>query len=100
MRFLASLRDKARSEGSANGRYGLLAPGFGDGGLGGVRSEFTNTVWVLAGLKAVTEAADRLGLPDPAALSNSTANCERRSSPRRARRCAATPPGSTTCPCS
>jgi hypothetical protein len=64
VRFLMSLRDKARSDGSVNGRYGLLAPGFGDGGLGGVRSEFTNTVWVLAGLKAVIETTDRLGLPD------------------------------------
>ncbi len=63
-RFLVNLRDSARDNGSLNGHYGLLAPGFGDGGLGGVRSEFTNTLWVLAGLKAVTEARDRLGLPD------------------------------------
>jgi hypothetical protein len=64
--FLQGLRDKAKTDGSVNGRYGLLAPGFGDGGLGGVHSEFTNTIWVLAGLKAVTEATDRLGLLDPA----------------------------------
>jgi hypothetical protein len=63
-RFLVDLRDSARDNGSTNGHYGLLAPGFGDGGLGGVRSEFTNTLWVLAGLKAITEARDRLGLPD------------------------------------
>ena len=56
---------KPETDGSVNGRYGLLAPGFGDGGLGGIRSEFTNTVWVLAGLKAVTEATDRLGLARP-----------------------------------
>jgi len=61
--FLMSLRDKARSDGSINGHYGLLAPGFGDGGLGGIRSEFTNTLWVLAGLKAITEATERQGLP-------------------------------------
>ena len=65
VRFLVNLRDKARTDGSVNGRYGLLAPGFGDGGLGGVHSEFTNTLWVLAGLKAVTEATERLNLPDP-----------------------------------
>jgi len=64
VKFLESLRDEAQTDGSINGRYGLLAPGFGDGGLGGVRPEFTNTLWVLAGLKAVTEATDRLGLPD------------------------------------
>jgi hypothetical protein len=62
VKFLEGLREKAKSERSINGRYGLLAPGFGDGGLGGIRPEFTNTVWVLAGLKAVTEAADRLQL--------------------------------------
>ena len=58
--FLISLRDQARSGTSINGRYGLLAPGFADGGIGGVRSEFTNTVWTLAALRAVAEAADQL----------------------------------------
>ena len=58
--FLVQLRDKARVGSSVNGRYGLLAPGFADGGIGGVRSEFTNTVWTLAGLKAVANAAERL----------------------------------------
>jgi hypothetical protein len=60
--FLAQLRRRARDGDSSNGRYGLLAPGFADGGIGGVRSEFTNTVWALAGLKAVVEAAERLGM--------------------------------------
>jgi hypothetical protein len=60
--FLAQLRSQARSGDSSNGRYGLLAPGFADGGIGGVRSEFTNTVWTLAGLKAAIGAADRLGM--------------------------------------
>ncbi len=63
VRFLMSLPQKAKNEGSANGRYGLLPMGFGDGGLAGIRSEFTNTLWALAGLKAVTEAAAQLGLP-------------------------------------
>lgn len=58
--FLKGLREKAKREGTINGRYGLLAPGMADGGLGGIQPEFTNTLWVLAGLKAVTEAADRL----------------------------------------
>ena len=65
VKFLVKLRDSARSNGSINGGYNLLAPGFADGGLDGVRSEFTNTLWVLAGLKAITEATERLGLPDP-----------------------------------
>jgi len=57
--FLIRLRDQARSGGSTNGRYGLLAPGFADGGIGGVRSEFTNTVWTLAALRAVADAAEQ-----------------------------------------
>jgi len=60
--FLLKLHAEARSGNSANGRYGLLAPGFADGGIGGVRPEFTNTVWTLAGLKAVAEAAERLNM--------------------------------------
>ncbi len=60
--FLKNLRDQAMKGDSVNGKYGLLPPGFGDGGLGGIQDEFTNTVWVLAGLRAVTRAADRLKL--------------------------------------
>jgi hypothetical protein len=60
--FLRKLRDDARAGTSLNGRYGLLAPGFADGGIGGVRSEFTNTVWALAGLNAIADAAERLKL--------------------------------------
>jgi hypothetical protein len=60
LNFLIGLRDQARSRSTINGRYGLLAPGFADGGLGGVRSEFTNTVWALAALRAVANTADQL----------------------------------------
>ena len=68
--FLDKLREEARREGSANGRYGLLAKGFGDGGIGGgVRQEFTNTLWALAGLRAVRESAKAQGISgyEPAA---------------------------------
>ena len=61
--FLVGFRDQARSGKSTNGRYGLLAPGFADGGIDGVRSEFTNTVWTLAGLRAVAEAAKQQDIP-------------------------------------
>jgi hypothetical protein len=61
--FLISSRDRARSGPSTNGRYGLLAPGFADGGIGGVRSEFTNTVWTLAALRAVADAAEQQKMP-------------------------------------
>jgi hypothetical protein len=60
--FLIRLRDTAKAGPSTNGRYGLLAPGFPDGGIGGLHSEFTNTLWCLAGLRAVVEAGTRLGL--------------------------------------
>jgi hypothetical protein len=60
--FLIGLRDQARVGKSTNGRYGLLAPGFADGGIAGVRSEFTNTVWTLAALRAVADAADQLNI--------------------------------------
>ena len=60
--FLIGLRDKAKAAGGVMGKYGLLPPGFGDGGLAGLRAELTNTVWVLAGLKAATEAADLQGI--------------------------------------
>ncbi len=58
--FLISLRDQAMQGRSTNGDYGLLAPGFADGGIGGIHSEFTNTVWTLAALRAVAEAAAQL----------------------------------------
>ncbi len=66
VKYLAGLREKAKAEGGAMAHYGLLARGMGDGGLGGVRAEFTNTLWVLAGLKAVAEAAARLGMREHA----------------------------------
>jgi len=56
--FLAQLRERARTEGSPNGRYGLLARGFADGGLG-FGAELTNTLWSLAGLKAMAEIPDQ-----------------------------------------
>ena len=58
LQFLRSLQALAIKEGSALGRYGLLAKGFADGGVGEVRDEFTNTLWVLAGLKTLADAAE------------------------------------------
>jgi len=62
--FLIGLRDAARHGDSPNGRYGLLAPGFPDGGVGGICYEFTNTLWTLAGLKAAALANEKLKLPE------------------------------------
>jgi hypothetical protein len=66
--YLEGLRSQARAENNANGRYGLLARGFGDGGLGGVRPEFTNTLWAAAGLRAVGDAAEGLQVPELAGV--------------------------------
>lgn len=41
--FLWEIRDRARGSNTPNGRYGLLAEGFGEGGMNGIRPEFTNT---------------------------------------------------------
>ena len=60
--FLKNLREKSVNDGTSNGKYALLPRGFGDGGMDGVRSEFTNTLWALIGLKAVMKVADRFGL--------------------------------------
>jgi len=57
--FLRTLQAEAVRQDSALGRYGLLCKGFADGGVSGPCDEFTNTVWVLAGLKAIAEAAER-----------------------------------------
>lgn len=57
--FLAGLREKALAESGANGRYGILPRGMGDGGIGGIRPELTNTVWVLAGFKAILDTVER-----------------------------------------
>lgn len=62
--FLIALRDEARKGNSPNGKYGILAPGFPDGGIGGVHDEFTNTLWALAGLRAVVRANKNLRLAD------------------------------------
>ncbi len=62
--FLIQLRDDARKGDSPNGRYGLLAPGFPDGGIGGVCYDFTNTLWTLAGLRAVIRANQKIQSAD------------------------------------
>jgi len=64
IRFLIKLRDEAQRGNSTNGRYGLIAPGFPDGGIGDVHSEFSNTLWVLAGLRAVMRCNENLKISE------------------------------------
>ena len=56
--FLRSLQARARRQDSGLGRYGLLPLGLADGGIAGPCEELTNTVWTLAGLKAIAEAGE------------------------------------------
>ncbi len=60
--FLAQVRERGqRAANSPNGRYGLLVEGFADGGLA-FGSEVTNTVWTLAGLKALIDVTRKKNL--------------------------------------
>lgn len=61
--YIDSLRARAQAEGGVMGRYGLLPKGFADGGLGGSRDEFTNTLWIMAGLKAIGAAGEQQRVP-------------------------------------
>jgi len=67
--YIDSLRTRARAEGGIMGNYGLLPKGFADGGLGGSRDEFTNTLWTLAGLKAIGAAGEQQQIPQIARAS-------------------------------
>jgi hypothetical protein len=48
-------------EDPAQANYGLMPPGFGDGGLAGLHREYTNVYWTLIGLKSAVEMATHLG---------------------------------------
>lgn len=64
--FLESLLARARAEHSVLGGYGLLPRGFADGGFDGSREELTNTIWTLAGLKAIAAAGTAQKMPQVA----------------------------------
>jgi hypothetical protein len=68
--FIESLLPRAKAEGSALGKYGLLPRGFADGGFDGSREELTNTVWTLAGLKSIAAAGQAQKLPRVARASD------------------------------
>ena len=59
--YLQKLREESKQRGPDAPEYGLLPASFGNGGLGGIRPEYTTTLWTLTGLKAVTGAAEQLG---------------------------------------
>lgn len=60
--YLRDLRTKGLGDGTMNGKYGFLPPGFGDSGLSGIRSELTNTLWTIVATSALLDIADRFFL--------------------------------------
>jgi hypothetical protein len=58
--FIKQLREETLTDASPLDD-GLMPPGFPDGGIGGVRLEYTNPYWNLTGLHAFIEAAQWLG---------------------------------------
>jgi hypothetical protein len=64
LQYIDSLRAQSREQGGVLGRYGLLPKGFSDGGLDGIGIEFTNTLWAMAGLKAIGEAGEQQHIPE------------------------------------
>jgi hypothetical protein len=64
-RWLWALRQSTLNSPDIRSR-GLFPPGFSDGGVGGVQSEYASVYWGLAGLAATAEAARWLGYNDEA----------------------------------
>ncbi len=62
MMALKKLRDDSLNDGSSNSKYKLLPRGFGDSGIGGIREEYTNTIWTLIALRAMDDIAKRMSL--------------------------------------
>ena len=59
--YIEDLRRQAYALPIDSPAFGLLPPAFADGGIGGLRPEYTSTLWTLAGLKTIAGAARRLG---------------------------------------
>ncbi len=64
--FIQKLRRQATQDPKALD-YGLMPPGMGDGGTGGLCAEYSNAVWNMAGLRAAIAGAKLLGKDDQAA---------------------------------
>lgn len=64
--YIDRMREESKARGPDAPEYGLMPRSFGDGGLGGLRAEYTTTLWTLVGLKQIAWAADRLGFLEDA----------------------------------
>ena len=60
---IQSYREKSYDDTSTY-NDGLMPIGFGDGGVRGLHSEYTNVYWTLGGLKYAVEAAEKLNMPE------------------------------------
>ncbi|RVX41352.1 hypothetical protein EDD27_3873 [Nonomuraea polychroma] len=58
---IAGLRRQADALPTGHPLHGLMPPAFADGGVAGVRAEYTTTLWTLAGLRAAVRGATMLG---------------------------------------
>jgi len=65
--YIEGLRAQADAMPEDAPHHGLVPAAFGDGGVGGDRGEYTTPVWMLFGLKAASDAAERLGYAEDAA---------------------------------
>lgn len=59
--YIRWLREESKKPGPDAAEYNLMPATFADGGMGGVRPEYTTALWTLAGLKKAVEAAKKLG---------------------------------------
>lgn len=58
--YVQELREKAHQLAPDHPCHDLLPESYGDGGIDGPRPEYTTTLWTLAGLKKISQAAARL----------------------------------------
>ena len=61
MGHIKKLRDEAYSLDPSEPEYKLLPKAFADGGIGGLRAEYTTPFWTLIGIKEAARMAKRLG---------------------------------------
>lgn len=64
--YIERLRAQADALSEDAPGHGLIPPAFGDGGVGGERGEYTTPAWILFGLKAAADAAERFGYVEDA----------------------------------
>ncbi|WP_432799339.1 hypothetical protein [Poriferisphaera sp. WC338] len=59
--YIQSLRDQARQLDPSAPEFSLLPRSFPDGGINGLRAEYTTALWIMIGLKEAARAAAHLG---------------------------------------